>query len=341
MKMLRFIIFLVVAIQLQVLAQQDPRFTLFNYNYAIINPAAVGSKEKLSLVVLHRQQWVGFSGGAPHTSTLSLDMPVFKLRSAVGMNFMNDNHGILQHNAVGFSYAVIAHTAEYGRLSTGINLTVNQLRSNFDAIQTDPTNSNLASDPNFNYGRNTTTYSPSASWGIYYYDRVFKFGLSFPFYQGFSYYGAPSRGLKVPHAIVTTGINLILNDKINYNPRVLFKATANAPFQVEIYNQFIFGRNLACGFTLRSGESVSGIISYTFHPQLNMSYSYDVVALNQLRGTQHGSHEIGLNYVFQFPKYNQQQKVLRIKRKYECIDFDHPKKKWLFKEIEDIFYDRN
>lgn len=342
MKKLTLFLLFLGALKGDLLAQQDPRFTLFNYNYAILNPAAVGSKEKLSLVVLHRQQWTGYAGGnAPYTSTLSLDMPVFKLRSAMGLTLMSDHHGILQQNTIGYSYAVIAHTAEYGRLSMGLNVAINQNSLNFESIRTDPANANVTVDPNFNYGKNVTKYAPSLTWGVYYYDRVFKLGLSIPFFQSYSYYGVPSSGLKKPHVLLTTGINLILNDEINYNPRLLLKVTANAPLQVEVYNQFVFGKNLACGVSIRSGESVSGIVSYTFHPQFNMSYSYDLVVLNQLRTSQYGSHELGLNYVFPFPKYDHQQKVLHIKRKFDCIDFDHPKKKKFFKEVEDIFYDRN
>lgn len=322
-------------------AQQDARFSLFNYNYAILNPAAVGSKEKLSLVALHRQQWTGFSSGAPYTSTISLDMPIFKLRSAVGMYIISDNHGILQHHLLGISYAVIAHTSDYGKLSLGFNLGTHQNRVNFNAIRTDPNNAYLATDPNFNYGQNQTTYAASTGMGIYYYDRFFKLGISLPILNAFDYYSLANRGQKTKHLFVTTGVNLILNDKINYNPRVLFKLTAGAPLQAEIYNQFVFNQKCTGGFTIRTGESVAAIVSYTFHPQFNMSYAYDVVAFNQLRGTQFGSHEVGLNYVFQFPKYNEQMKVLRIARKHRCIDFDKPDKKKFFKEVEDIFYDRN
>lgn len=289
---------------------------------------------------MHRQQWVDYGQGAPYTSTISLDMPVFKLRSAIGLVLGSDNHGILQNNSVGFSYAVIAHTSDYGRLSLGANVAVNQNRVNFDAIRTDPNNANLGIDPNFNFGQNMTKYAPSAGLGLYYYDRVFKLGISMPVLHAYNYYGLAKAGAKTSHIYVSTGVNLILNEKISYNPRVLFKIAPNAPLQAEIYNQFVFGK-LATGFSLRTSESVSAIISYTFHPQFNMSYAYDVVMLNKLRGTQYGSHEIGLNYVFQFPKYNEQQKVLRIKRKHECVDFDNPQKKKFFKEVEDIFYDRN
>lgn len=323
-------------------AQQDPRYTLFNYNYAIMNPAAVGSKEKLSLVALHRQQWVGFGNGAPYTSTMSLDMPLFALHSGIGLNVINDHHGILRNTSTSLSYAVIIHTSDYGRLSLGMNVGLNQSRANFDDIYTDPNNANITLDPNFNYGQSNTKISPSAGYGLYYYDRVFKLGFSMPFINPYSYYTVPEGGKKTKHVFITTGVNLILNDRIRYNPRVLIKLAPGAPLQAEINNQFIFNK-LAVGISLRTGESLSGIVSYTIHPQLNFSYAYDLVVLNDLRNTQYGSHEIGLNYIFKFPKLAESQKVWRIRKKYGCIDFDRQakKKKRFFKQLEDLFYDRN
>ena len=56
---------------LQVEAQQLPQFTQYMFNTISINPAYAGSRETLSVVGLHRSQWVGLAG-APTTSTLSV-----------------------------------------------------------------------------------------------------------------------------------------------------------------------------------------------------------------------------------------------------------------------------
>ena len=68
-------------------AQQLPQFTQYMYNTISINPAYAGSREALSIVGLHRSQWVGFKGG-PTTQTLSIHTPLrnekigFKIRCA-------------------------------------------------------------------------------------------------------------------------------------------------------------------------------------------------------------------------------------------------------------------
>ena len=53
------------------MAQQLPQFTQYMYNTIAINPAYAGSRETLTIVGLHRNQWAGFPG-APTTQTLSI-----------------------------------------------------------------------------------------------------------------------------------------------------------------------------------------------------------------------------------------------------------------------------
>jgi hypothetical protein len=40
-------------------AQQDPQYSLYQFNQLIINPAYAGSRDNLSVVAANRQQWVG------------------------------------------------------------------------------------------------------------------------------------------------------------------------------------------------------------------------------------------------------------------------------------------
>ena len=200
----------------------------------------------------------------------------------------------------------------------------------------------LAQDHNFNYGINTTHYSPSLGWGVYYYDRFLKLGLSIPVVLPYAYYNVPSGGgVKVNYVLVTTGLNFRLSEKMDYNPRLLVKMSSNSPVQFEVYNQLIWNSVWAGGITVRSAESVSAVLGYTFHPQFNIAYAYDLVLLNGLRRHQYGSHEIGLHYLLPLRNHSKQQKILRVSRKHKCINFDNTKKKRFFKEVEDTFYDRN
>ena len=73
-------------------AQQLPQFTQYMYNTISINPAYAGSREALSIVGLHRSQWVGFRGG-PITQTLSIHTPLRNDRIGLGLSFIEDDLG--------------------------------------------------------------------------------------------------------------------------------------------------------------------------------------------------------------------------------------------------------
>mgnify|MGYP000241742044 CR=1 FL=1 len=52
-------------------AQQDPQYTHYMYNTLSVNLAYAGQRETLSVVGLHRSQWVGIDG-APQTQSLGI-----------------------------------------------------------------------------------------------------------------------------------------------------------------------------------------------------------------------------------------------------------------------------
>jgi type IX secretion system PorP/SprF family membrane protein len=335
------VIFLVLLSTGKLWCQQDPKFTLFNYNYTFINPAAAGSKEQLSVWLLHRQQWLGYKG-SPQTNTFCLDMPLVRLRSSVALNLLQENIGISNTLFGGLSYAIIAHTGVYSRLSFGVQIGINQMRTSFSNGNTDPTNTNLNIDEALNYGQNITRYALHVGSGFYYYDRKFKIGLSVPTLNHYNYFGTGS-GAKQSHFFIISGINLSINNKIFYNPRLLVKVTKNAPLQFDLYNQFILSEKLATGFTIRSGEAIALVLCYSIHKQFNIAYAYDLVVLNKLRKYQLGSHELSLNYLLPLKHIEVSHKRLRAGRRQKCVDFDDESKKRLklYKEIENVFYDKN
>ena len=324
-----------------VFAQQDPRFTLFNYNGVYVNPALAGSKEQLNVVGLYRHQWTGY-GGAPHTTTFTADVPILALRSAVGLSLMNESIGIVKNNYIGFTYAVIAHTSTYGRFSVGCQLGANQMSINYSEVTTDPSNSNLGIDPSLNFGNNLSYLKPQLGIGLHYYDRKVKFGVSIPSINSYNYYGVANGGLKQSHYFITGGVNFRLSPKIEYNPRVLMKLTSNAPMQIELFNQFIYQDKYTLGLTLRSQEAVAGIIGIKLHKQLNIAYAYDAVVFNKINGYQSGSHEIMINYLLPLKNHDLALKKMQNKRKHKCVEFEKGgNKKKLFQDIDDIYYDRN
>ena len=80
------------AVSLNVLAQQDPKFTQNMFLAPFYNPGAAGSEDKICLAAAFRNQWTGLPD-APITTIFTANMPVHLLgrTHGIGISFMNDN----------------------------------------------------------------------------------------------------------------------------------------------------------------------------------------------------------------------------------------------------------
>jgi len=79
--------------------QQDPQFTLFNFNQLYFNPATAGADGTTRFQLLHRIQWAGYQTttgdpGAPNTLVFSGSAPLNFMKSAVGVHYVNDRIGV-------------------------------------------------------------------------------------------------------------------------------------------------------------------------------------------------------------------------------------------------------
>ena len=67
-----------------IFAQQEAQYSQYMYNTISVNPAYAGSRNVLSVLALHRSQWVGFEG-APTTQFVSIHAPIARKRIGVGV----------------------------------------------------------------------------------------------------------------------------------------------------------------------------------------------------------------------------------------------------------------
>ena len=110
------------AVSLNVLAQQDPKFSQNMFLTPFFNPGAAGSSDRICLSAAFRNQWTGMPD-APITTIFTANMPVQLLgrTHGIGINFMNDN--LAFNNDFQFS-AIYAFRIELGQGSLGIGANV-------------------------------------------------------------------------------------------------------------------------------------------------------------------------------------------------------------------------
>lgn len=275
-------------------AQQLPQFTQYMYNTISINPAYAGSREALSIVGLHRSQWVGFKGG-PITQTLSIHTPLRNDRVGVGLSFIEDDLGPENFTYLygDFSYAI--PTGRTGKLAFGI-------KGGFTQYSLDPDFRETESfDPSI-YGIEDR-WTPNVGLGIYWSTNRVYFGLSTPRVlntdknteEGFealdrlSYY-------------FTGGVVVDLSQNFKLKPAFLVKATNGAPLSYDLTANFLYNEKFWLGGSYRINEktaAIGGIVDFQISRQLRVGYAYEKPISEIARYTT-GTHEILLMYEFKF-----------------------------------------
>ena len=276
------------------IAQQLPQFTQYMYNTISINPAYAGSREALSVVGLHRSQWIGFKGG-PITQTLSIHTPLRNDRIGLGLSFIEDDLGPenFSYLYADFSYAI--PTGVDGKLAFG-------LKGGFTQYSLDPDFRQAESfDPSI-YGIEDR-WTPNIGAGVYWStDRIYA-GLSVPRIlntdkntdEGFealdrlSYY-------------FTVGGVLDINNYIKFKPAALIKATNGAPISYDLTANFLFNEKFWLGGSYRINNqtaAIGGIADFQVSRQLRVGYAYEK-PISDIASYTTGTHEILIIYEFKF-----------------------------------------
>ncbi len=264
------------------------------YNTISINPAYAGSREALSIVGLHRSQWVGFRGG-PITQTLSIHTPLRNDRVGVGLSFIEDDLGPENFTYLygDFSYAI--PTGRTGKLAFGI-------KGGFTQYSLDPDfREDESLDPSI-YGIEDR-WTPNVGLGVYWSTNRVYFGLSTPRVlntdknneEGFealdrlSYY-------------FTGGVVVDLSENFKLKPAFLVKATNGAPVSYDLTANFLYNEKFWLGASYRINEqtaAIGGIADFQVSRQLRVGYAYEKPISEIARYTT-GTHEILLMYEFKF-----------------------------------------
>ncbi len=278
------------------IAQQDPMFTQYMFNTLTINPAYAGSREMLSLMVLGRQQWVGFEG-APTTATFTGHLPVYK-NMAMGASLIYDTYGPVNQTSFFIDYAYHLKMSDKLKMSLGLNGGFNNYAIDF--IGLDKTYSN---DESY-YNANEQTLLSNFGFGVYLYSQRFYLGLSVPrimensFEEGAESYG---NGNEVRHYYGMMGVVFHLNDHFVLRPSVMTRLAQGSPFSVDLNVNTVLYDKFWIGAMYRLNESLGGILQFQINKQIRFGYAFDLNT-NQLSSYHSGSHELMINYEFNFNK---------------------------------------
>ncbi len=271
------------------IAQQDSQYTQYMYNTVNVNPAYAGSREVLSIFLLHRSQWVGLDG-APRTNNLSANMPIENTQLGVGLSFTNDKIGPSNENDISADISYYIQLSEKYKLAFGIKATANLFSLDVNKIETIH-----QGDPIFQNFQ--TRFSPNIGAGMYLNSDNTYFGVSVPGFFETNRYNDNDVAITKErmHFYLIGGHVFNFNDNLKFKPAFLMKAVEGAPLQADLTANFLLYEKLTLGASYRWSAAISGLVGFQLSEKLFIGYGYDTET-TQLENYNSGSHEVFLRF---------------------------------------------
>ena len=275
--------------------QQDPMYSQYIHNLLIVNPAYAGSRDAMTFVLLHRDQWVGIDG-APLTQTLTLHSPLRNQNLGIGISLVNDEIGPSHQTGFYADFAGRIQVSDRGRLAFGIKAGFNHLQTPLSTLVTGDPN-----DPAFQ--QDVNRFLPNVGVGVYYDLPNFYVGLSIPKFLENDFNETQVIGQEQAkehrHYFFMMGSLHTINRDFRLKPTLMLKAVANAPLSAEVTLNMIFQDKFWLGGFYRLEDAAGLMVAFNITPQFRFGYSYDYT-LSELSAYSKGSHEIMIMYDFTY-----------------------------------------
>jgi len=297
-KLLIFIVCFHLSIS-NVMAQENLRFSNYNYNRLFYNPAYAGTSRFMEAIIAYRNQWVDIEG-SPETALVSVQAPVNYTKFGLGAVFYNNKFGIQQDNAIFLNYAYHFQINNQGILSMGVQAGfINKQIKWTNLTQFDP-NFPSPNDPTFPT-QDISTWVSNFGIGLYYYTPKYFINFSAP--RLLSNNQPTAKGLsnnlsfdvKQINFYLGTGINLPFNNEIDFVPSLLLVSSYSSSTNLNLNLDFIHESGFSVGTGYRTDNSWAALIGYQLNPKLRFSYSYEK-SFGKFRSKGFTNHEIILNY---------------------------------------------
>jgi type IX secretion system PorP/SprF family membrane protein len=296
------LVFLLLLISSQVIAQKDAQFSLFNLNSIYLNPAAAGADGLTRIQVSHRTQYVGYqstygdNGGALSTQLASFSMPIKNF--GIGFYALNDNSG--PRNDQDFKLMASYHfPVAGGNLFLGASAGMFRQAINFDQLK--------PRDPGDDLIKSGTIaeMNPDVGAGLRFASDAFHVGLSVAHLLKPKYsFGSETGVNPLPTtAYLNAGMNIEVGYLLDVQPIVLVKAYS-ASVSAEGGATVTFNKKFWAGATYRQQDTyfiVMGGIYLLPDQSLRLSGAYDMV-IGGNKQKSPSSFEVMLSYAIQASK---------------------------------------
>lgn len=296
-------------------AQQDPQFTQYMFNNLYLTPAYAGVDGLTQVTVIHRAQWLGYQssfgdGGAPTTSMISFNSPIYKLKSGFGAYITQDRLGPQTNNEIQAMYAYHLGIKD-SKLSFGIKVGAYSQAIDYDLYRAIQPDDPLLQDKT---GKDSQI-RPDVGVGIFYRSEKYYAGLGVNHLTKaeFDFGVSNARNALENHMQITAGYFYEVNFDLKLNPTVLVK-TDFKEYSFDLGVIATLKDKMWAGVSFRQSEAANVLLGYSFlkDKSLKLGYAIDVVVKDQ-EAKENFSHELLVSY--QLPiAINSGKKVVRTPR---------------------------
>ncbi len=290
-----FILFLIPFIGM---SQQEPQFTLNQFNHTTVNPGYAGLRDAICVTGIIRQQWIGMNDAdnnnyhvAPETFVVSGDAPVRILRGGLSASVMQDKIGYFKDVYVRLGYA---YNRSVGAGELGIGFNVGFLNKSLDFSKLRP----VETDPLLQGGQESSMFTDVGLGAFYLEPGGLYMGLSVTqLLEGSREIGNGGYEYNLRrHFYGTAGyeISWIRNPAYVFIPGVFIKYDGTTA-QIDLNGVVEYNRKFWGGLTYRFQETAAVMVGL-YVKDLSIGYAYDI-PLSKVGGA--GSHEVMVRYCFQ------------------------------------------
>jgi type IX secretion system PorP/SprF family membrane protein len=260
------------------------------FNNLCVNPAYAGSTGLISTSLISRHQWVGIDG-APQTQSLSVHAPL-KKQLGIGVNIIRDQAGPLNNILIQANCSYHLNLNDKSKLYFGLMTGLNSLNAKLTEVV----------DINFEdltFQQNLNSFRPVFGTGLYFSHPNAYAGFSIPDIVETTFSDAINEFKHKRHFYLIGGYLLNVGDMMKLRPTAMLRYVDNSPIAAEVTMSLIYNDFLWFGIMYRHSGSAGALVAVQINPEIRVGYAYDY-SLNSLKGHQGGSHEIMLNYDFNY-----------------------------------------
>lgn len=284
------LLFLLFALDGAIYAQQDAQYTQYMFNGQTFNPAYSGSRGKLSMAAVYRNQWLN-TAAAPQTYSLGIHA-LLGNNHGIGLYAENDQIGVHKRLSAYLSYAFHIGFSESLKLSIGLQGGMLQYKSDWlDSPPKDLTD--------LVFLENESYLAPNFGVGLYLYSPNFYVGFSAPHLLDSSLDNSIEALSKYERQyVMTAGVVIPIGEMIKLKPSVLVRSIPSVAFgntQADVNLSLFYNNALMIGLGYRTSKAIAGLLHYQFKNGLRLGYAYDY-SLNELADYHSGSHEVMIGF---------------------------------------------